>query len=154
MKARNEDIAKLKTQISEGMGMVGARHKGDHLSGGGGGYQDNCISSGLSVQKNRALDELREIGLSAKWLPLVEKIGIESFIAVWHHLDAMTDSGKSLYVPCISRYHSYQRNLVIRSLSEAGYDNKAIQKYLKRELKIKVHVRTIERAIAAKEDKS
>lgn len=152
MKARNEDIAKLETQISDGMGRVGARHRDNHLSRGGGGYQDNCIPLELSVQKNRALDELRDIGLSSKWLPLVKQIGMDNFVAVWQHLDAMTDSGKSLYVPCFSRYLSHQRNLVIRSLASAGYDNKAIKKYLERELKISVHVRTIERAIADKQD--
>ena len=80
---------------------VGARHGHPAPQAGGGGYQG---TRGVSKFANFAfgdrdprIDELRTMGLQARWIRIAEAIGVDAFLAMWRILDSYpsvrTDKG-------------------------------------------------------------
>lgn len=125
---------------------VGARHQAMHSPKGGGGYQDICSELELAVKKSRenfekifqpTLEDLREMGLSGKWLEVAEKIGVENWLEVWRILDNSNIDEPShlrenlrVRIPLFSRFRRFYRNQVIYLLTEAGHDSHEIERFL------------------------
>ncbi len=102
---------------------VGGRHRQSAFSVGGGGYLDNCTISEPPLKgfckNDPRIDELRRIGLHARWLAVAELIGYEKFVEMWGVLDSSLDeeSRKGFTIHRIKELHRFQRNRYIESLS-------------------------------------
>lgn len=133
---------------------VGARHGHPAPQAGGGGYQG---TRGVSKFANFAfgdrdprIDELRTMGLQARWIRIAEAIGVDAFLAMWRILDAdpsvRTDKGDlEVTLRPYSSYLRFQRNRYIESLVGQGLGPREIQEAVKRELCEVISLRHISR---------
>ena len=101
---------------------VGGRHKQRPWSLEGGGYPDICSISAVDFtakvrKSDPRLQELREVGVSEKWVDLACIIGFEAFIGVWMYLGG--DESYRIRGPPYSKYAKFRRNQLIRRLALA-----------------------------------
>jgi hypothetical protein len=146
----------------------GGRRPGEAYPQEGGGSLPNCTFSGVAVQRAGAppdprLQELRDIGLNAQWLSIVEALGFEDFILLWGLLSEMARKKKPydndpvirIRMPKFSRYLRYQRNLLIERLNqEEKLDSKQIYKILSDSDKVgRAHINRVIRRAKKKVEK-
>ena len=90
------------------------------------------------------------MGLPSDWVNVAERLGPDAFVEVWRLLDGIADPGKrELRVPSFARFSRYQRARLIISLAEEGKKPAEIGSYIRRELGVKIHERTIQRVVAS-----
>jgi len=148
---------------------VGGRQSRPGVAGAGGGYQDVYINSDAplgALKKSRApalemtIAELREMGLSQRWLEVAETIGIEAFLKMWAILDRDNLQSPSerecvrVWIPQMRRYFRFQRNKLIHALSSDGVSKYEIQKIIASELGERISIRHIDRIASRSRAKS
>jgi len=140
---------------------VGGRQQGEGAPGTGGGYQDIYNQSNAplgALKKSRGgpeidprISELREMGLSHRWIEVAEAIGVEAFLRMWSILDRDNLRSPSerecirVWIPQMRRYFRYQRNKLIQSLTCDQVPKIEIQRIIKAELGEHISIRHIDR---------
>lgn len=133
---------------------VGGRHRATPGTTGGGGYLNNCTDSESLLKGSEKIDprieELRRIGLHARWVGVAKRIGYDNFLEMWDELDASLDeeSRKGFTIHKFKELKRFQRNRYIESLSQS---KKAadIQQLVKDELGENLSKRQIARLMKA-----
>lgn len=131
----------------DGNGRVGGRPGNHSPPPGGGGYSDICnilraVESRFSKKKPEKItikiEDLREMGLSGKWLEIAERVGVETWIEIWEILDRENINQPSslrdalrIRVPMYSKLIKYLRNRHIARLTRCGFGAAEIHKILK-----------------------
>ena len=136
------------TRTTEG---VGARHKQTVPDITIGGYLDICsISDSAFTAKIRKIDprlqQLREMGIGKTWLRVADVVGFEAFMGIWMILGE--DESIRIRIPPYSKFRRYQRNQLIKDLSEKGLRCDQIKKFIKKQLCEDVSIRHIDRICA------
>ena len=84
--------------------------------------------------------ELEVMGMPAVWLEIARAIGYENFLTMWGILDrslALRSESESMIEVKLRRFssfHRFQRNRFIECLVTMGYDDRAIQEMVRRQL--------------------
>jgi len=132
---------------------VGGRQKGMPLPTGGGGYPDICKKNARAG--DHRLDELKNIGLSSRWLDIAEAIGFDSFMTLWSILDRENlqsgDRGREavrVRIPQMRLYFRYQRNRLIQTLADNGRTTSQIRLIIMDETGESISLRHIDRIIS------
>jgi hypothetical protein len=126
---------------------VGARHRSTHPPAGGGGYQDTCnkpvavVDGSVKIFREKlkpTIEDLKEIGLSGKWLEIAERVGIDMWLDIWQILDrenvgqpSILRSSTRLRVPMYVNYVRYIRNRYIHEMTDAGKPRDEILRNIK-----------------------
>lgn len=128
---------------------VGGRQGQVPPAGRGGGYQSTCTVSNFADFDER-LEELRAMGLPARWIRIAETIGIDDFLAMWRILDSDQSirSEKGDLETTLRPYSSYlrfQRNRYIEALVQQGLGVREIQAAVREQLCEVISLRHISR---------
>lgn len=117
---------------------VGARHRHEPATAGGGGYLDECTQPQLWADAR--LRELTDMGLPKVWLEVAHDLGYEPFMRMWRRLDAaveMRSEAESMIEVQLRRYSSfqrYQRNRFIEALADMGLTGREIRERVSSEV--------------------
>lgn len=117
---------------------VGARRSGGHRRRRGGGYLNERTSS--DVWEVAKIRELEVMGMPGVWIDVARAIGYESFMTMWRILDrslvlrSESESMIEVKLRRLSSFHRFQRNRFIECLVTMGFDDKAIQEMVARQL--------------------
>lgn len=123
-------------------GVGGRRGKG-RVSGGGGGYLENCGISNFRIPDapppDPRFDELAKIGIGGPWLRLARRVGFDAFLEIWRAISedegVRHDGGRRMpKLREFSAYQRYQRNQYVRSLAAARMDPQQIRKLVEKNL--------------------
>lgn len=131
---------------------VGARHRHDQPTPGGGGYLGECTSSQL--WEDAKFRELADMGLPQVWLDVARDIGYDAFMRLWRRLDAAVElrsESESMIEVQLRRYSSfqrYQRNRFVEALVNMGLSPPEIKTRVKVELGEDLSVRHLVRLAA------
>ncbi|MGE4241764.1 hypothetical protein [Ramlibacter sp.] len=84
--------------------------------------------------------ELEVMGMPGVWIDVARAIGYESFMTMWRILDrslvlrSESESMIEVKLRRLSSFHRFQRNRFIECLVTMGFDDKAIQEMVARQL--------------------
>lgn len=111
----------------------------------GGGYQNTRTA--LTFLKKRArsargdqdprIDDLRAARVGQVWIRVAQRVGFEAFMQVWQTLNdapEVLDDRSRVYVPCIEKFLTAQRNLLIRDMIAQGMTYPQIRQALLEQL--------------------
>lgn len=144
-------------RMQPGPAGVGARHKGSPPDSQGAGYLDVCMKSRPEGSKNRArdprIDELREHGVSWRWIAIAEAIGYDNFVIMWRMATALfADSDRErpsmvrILMPHVRKLDRIQRDSMISTLKD-HCDPDEIRDELERTMSIMLSRRQVCRII-------
>lgn len=117
---------------------VGARHRHEPGSQGGGGYLDECTPPELWQEAK--FRELFDMGLPTVWLEIAHELGYDAFMRLWRRLDAATEmrsDAESMIEVQLRRYSSFlrfQRNRFIEALVDMGVSHREIRERVRRDI--------------------
>jgi hypothetical protein len=137
---------------------VGGRRSHTPPAEGGGGYPNNCSSSGAAVGRQGAagagadprIEELRQMRVRYPWIQVARRIGFDAFVVLWQtlheHADQL-DARNRITVPEFGTYLKFQRNEAIRSLSAEGMTAPQIARHLSAVYKRPISKEVVHRAL-------
>lgn len=133
---------------------VGARQAGPRLRPRGGGYLNECTTSGLWEEAK--FRELAVMGLPGVWLAVAREVGYDKFMAMWRILDAAveirsdSDSMIEVQLRRFGSFRRFQRNRFIEALANLGCTDKEIRARVRRELGEELSLSHISRLASAR----
>jgi len=148
-RSSNKEVHLVKPSSKTDQLGVGGRHKQSQPSFEVGGYLDICNISDFDFlastrKSDPRIKALHDMYVGEEWIQFAEIVGYESFMVLWMKFGEENNS-KCLYVPTLSKYVRYQRNLLILKLFDEGYRSNQIKKHIKRELCEDISIRHIDR---------
>jgi hypothetical protein len=132
---------------------VGGRQAKGRVSGGGGGYLENCGISNFRIQDapppDPRFDELAKIGIGGPWLRLARRVGFDAFLEIWRAISedegVRHDGGRRMpKLREFSAYQRFQRNQYVRSLAAGGMDPQQVRKLVEKNLGERLSIRHIQ----------
>lgn len=136
---------------------VGARQAGGRRPAGGGRYPKICGIQNFQLPNEPPPDprllELEKIGMHGAWLRLARRVGFDVFLDIWRAVcaDETTRHDGGRRMPKLREFDSYlryQRNLYVKSLSDAGMNATQVQKLLRQNLREPMSIEHVQRLMA------